>query len=191
MTEYTRVPVYLFFFNLKQSAFFRESPNGFDICIMDEASTVTELMVLPLLKFNFKVLVLAGDKQFQAASTIHSMNFGRSLFNRIIDSYGSAGTSYYPTLEKQYRMHSEISYWPNKQFYEQKMMPAMMSTNRDESNFRLHPYTVFSFNRDLTEFNIVEELLSICTPNADPSEYTYGIIPAFAVTKNQLETKFR
>lgn len=165
---------------------------------MDDASRCIELMVLPMLKFNFKVLVLAGDKQFKHASTFspmcRQMNFSRSLFNRIIDSYGAAGsihTSYYPTLNIQYRMHPEICYWPNKQFYAQKMMPSEVSMKLGDCKFRLQPYTVFSFHQDSKEVTVIEELLSMCTPHADPSEFTYGIIPSFAHTKNLLEDKVR
>lgn len=162
---------------------------------MDEASTCTELMVLPLLRFNCKVLVLAGDKHFKDApitSTMcRQMNFGRSLFNRIIDSYGTAGTSYYPTLSTQYRMHPEISYWPNKQFYAQKMKSSKVSMDLNDRHFPLQPYTVFSFQQDFKEANVIEDLLSICAPHVDPAEFTYGIIPAFAHTRNILEKKVR
>lgn len=161
---------------------------------MDDASTFTELMVLPLLKFNFKVLVLAGDKQLKDASISSTMcrelNFSRPLFNRIIDSYGTAGISYYPTLKIQYRMHPEISHWPNKQFYAKEMISSIVSKELD-CNFPLQPYTVFSFHQDVKEVTVIEDILSMCTPHVDPSKFTYGIIPTLAHTRNLLENKVR
>lgn len=172
---------------------FRVSVRDFDLCIIDEASLATELMLLPLLKLNFKVLVLVGDKYHRPSSMsqiCREKNFTRSMFNRVIDSYGAACTAMYPSLCTQHRMHSEISYWPNKHFYARKMKPSTASMNSD-ANFRLQPYTVFSFQQNHNEINIVEEILSICLPYADQSEYSYGIIPASTRTKKQLEQKVR
>lgn len=149
--------------------------------------------MLPLLQFKINTFILAGDKCFEYASTRNpvckEMNFSRSLFNRIIDSYGpSAVAPCCPTLYTQYRMHPEISLWPNEYFYRRD---TISSAVQPDETFWLQPYTVFSFQQDVNEFELVSRLLSICTARDDLSEHLYGIIPAFAQTKNLLDTKAR
>lgn len=175
-------------------AFFRVSSEGFDLCIIDEASTVSELMVLPLLKFKFKVLVMAGDKNFQFASTCSPISletgFNRSLFKRIIDSYVPTNVLNYPTLCRQYRMDPDICRWANQQFYSNRMVETTVSTELG-THFPLQPYTVFSFHQDVKEVTVVGDILSICIAHADPVKYSYGIIAAFAQSKNLLDNEVR
>lgn len=149
---------------------------------------IPEQLLLPLLQLNFNVLVMAGDKQLQYTDQSNEgMKFYRSLFTRIIDSVSKNAI---PTLRKQFRMHPQISNWPNKRFYEQQMLLTQVSLKLDE-NFPLQPYTVFNYYEDQCEVTVAQEILSVCMPHADQSKYTYGIIPASELTKTQLDAKVR
>lgn len=150
--------------------------------------------MLPLLKFKFRALVMAGDKNFQFASASSpislEMKFNRSLFRRLIDSYASTNGMNNPTLCEQYRMDPDICLWANGEFYANRMVKTTVSKELG-TRFPLQPYTVFSFRQDVKEVTVVGDILSICLAHADPDQYTYGIIAAFAQSKHVLDNEVR
>ena len=95
--------------------------NLFDHCIIDEAGQCTEPDILIPLIYNINSVVLVGDPQ-QLPATVFSHGpsswlYERSLFERLM-------ANGYPVnfLKIQYRMHYEISKFPNKHFYNNKLM---------------------------------------------------------------------
>ena len=88
----------------------------FDMVIIDEATQLVEAETSIMLSANLKCLVLAGDNK-QLPSTVISKlaethGYGRSLFDRLLHHN-------FPSLllNIQYRMHPDISIWPNREFY--------------------------------------------------------------------------
>ena len=97
------------------------SDQSFDIAIIDEATQLVEASTSIMLHKDLKCLVLAGDNK-QLPSTVistlaESKGYGRSLFDRLL--HGK-----FPSLllNVQYRMHPAISFWPNNQFYDGKII---------------------------------------------------------------------
>ena len=93
----------------------------FDRVIIDEATqSVEPSCLIPLVKG--KKLVMAGDHK-QLPPTVLSQEAQRALsytlFERLIDLYGE---KIYETLRIQYRMNKKIMEFPNKMFYEGKLI---------------------------------------------------------------------
>jgi senataxin len=87
---------------------------------LDEASQLVEAHIPMVLHPNIEMLIMAGD-HMQLPSTVISKaakvaGFGQSLFESMMNSD-------YPSflLDVQYRMHPEISRWPNRIFYDKKL----------------------------------------------------------------------
>eukprot|EP01039_Chlorochromonas_danica_P007753 gene7753-8564_t len=87
-----------------------------DLVVVDEAGQCHEADLFPVLQYHPRKLVLAGDQQ-QLPPTVLS-TFGQrhglqiSLFSRLLES------GLHPSfLAVQYRMHVNISFWPNHFFY--------------------------------------------------------------------------
>lgn len=87
-------------------------------------------------------------------------------------------------------MHPEICQWPNKKFYDNKLVSAL-ETFELTKNFPFEPYTVLDFHQDHHEIGLIEEILTVCIGQVNPKKYSYGIISGFAQTKNLLMTKLR
>src|SRR5439155_3539277 len=91
---------------------------NFSILIIDNVTQATELSSLIPLKYNPKRVVLIGDPN-QSSPTVLSkiakqFSYDQSLFARIQKNCPSSVN----TLKIQYRMHREISKFPNQFFYD-------------------------------------------------------------------------
>ncbi|SCN61835.1 DNA2/NAM7 helicase, putative [Plasmodium chabaudi chabaudi] len=101
--------------------------NYFDAIIIDEASQAIELDILIPLSFSCKKIILVGDPK-QLSATVFSLfakkhNYSRSLFERLQKIY-KFNKSKYNLLSIQYRMHPDISHFPNKHYYNNKIQDA-------------------------------------------------------------------
>ena len=123
--------------------FFVRNARKMSICIMDEASQCVEPEALIPLKLGFMKLVMVGDPA-QLPATVQSIqakrqNYHVSLFSRVFKHFEHEADSPIQHLTVQYRMHSEISTWPNRRFYGGKL--RMGDQNR---TFSLANYKVLS-----------------------------------------------
>ncbi|CRG94161.1 DNA2/NAM7 helicase, putative [Plasmodium gallinaceum] len=99
----------------------------FDAIIIDEASQSVELDILIPLSFSCKKIILVGDPK-QLSATVFSLfakkyKYSRSLFERLQKKY-KLNKSKYNLLSIQYRMHPEISQFPKKYYYKNKITDA-------------------------------------------------------------------
>lgn len=125
-----------------------------------------------------------------------SHNLERSLFTRLQEN--CADMEHKPnmySLREQYRMHPEICRWPNKYFYQNRLISAPNTIDR---NFQLNPYGVFSLkclqsnidgvhyhNSDEAKFII--DLLKIVIRHANPKYHSYGIITPYSKQRTELQ----
>ncbi|SCP04091.1 DNA2/NAM7 helicase, putative [Plasmodium ovale] len=99
----------------------------FDAIIIDEASQSVELDILIPLAFSCKKIILVGDPK-QLSATVFSLfakkkKYSRSLFERLQKKY-KRNKSKFNLLSIQYRMHPDISHFPNKYYYKNKITDA-------------------------------------------------------------------
>ncbi|SBT34562.1 DNA2/NAM7 helicase, putative [Plasmodium ovale wallikeri] len=99
----------------------------FDAIIIDEASQSVELDILIPLAFSCKKIILVGDPK-QLSATVFSLfakkkKYSRSLFERLQKKY-KRNKSKFNLLSIQYRMHPDISHFPNKHYYKNKITDA-------------------------------------------------------------------
>ena len=119
---------------------------SFDIAIIDEATQLVEASTSIMLYKDLKCLVLAGDNKQLPSTVISTLaegkGYGRSLFDRLLNAN-------FPTLllNVQYRMHPAISCWPNKQFYNGKII--------DGDNVRTNAFSKYWHNV-LPPFSILD-----------------------------------
>lgn len=199
-----------------------------DVCIIDEATQCNEPTSLIPLQFGVKSLILVGDTK-QLPSTVVSevkkrrkslfhvnwkfvsllqiakqYNYDQSLFQRLQKSFESVKNYGNPILQltTQYRMHPEILYWPNKYFYNNRLVsPNAIDTTKQQLD--LKPYTVFNLNfvqsahtgqkhiSNSDEAKFVRNLLNFLVKKADPKTYSYGIISAYSQQKDDLAKDLR
>ncbi|GFT33454.1 probable helicase senataxin [Nephila pilipes] len=174
------------------SVFKRNSTNAFSLCIIDEATQCTETEALIPLMFGINKLIMVGDHQ-QLPATVNSkyavsFGFERSMFERF-HLYFSKYCSNNPIfmLREQFRMHSEISLFPSKHFYENLLTTAPQIDIQYES-FPIYPYVVYDIldsqesssfssktnsNEALVIVNICSELLRL------DSHISIGIITPY------------
>lgn len=101
--------------------------NHFDAIIIDEASQAIELDILIPLSFSCKKIILVGDPK-QLSATVFSLfakkhNYSRSLFERL-QKIHKFNKCKYNLLSIQYRMHPDISHFPNRYYYNNKIKDA-------------------------------------------------------------------
>ncbi|EUD67465.1 hypothetical protein C922_02171 [Plasmodium inui San Antonio 1] len=101
--------------------------DSFDAIIIDEASQSVELDILIPLSFSCKKIILVGDPK-QLSATVFSLfakrrKYARSLFERLQKKH-KMNKSKYNLLSIQYRMHPDISHFPNKYYYRNKITDA-------------------------------------------------------------------
>ncbi|CDR45875.1 CYFA0S20e01178g1_1 [Cyberlindnera fabianii] len=106
--------------------------------IMDESTQSSEATsLIPLSLPKVKKMIFIGDEnQLNCHSTIPFLEF--SLFERILKN----GT--YPSpimLNTQYRMHPEISTFPNREFYQGNLLDGV--TSKDRKIHKLRPIVFF------------------------------------------------
>lgn len=132
------------------SVFKPDSPLAFTCCIVDHASQCTEMDILPALAFGMSKLVLVGDP-FQLNPMVNSKwtaqyGYEQSMFERFHHYFlKHQNVSPSLTLQKQYRMHSEICFFPSKQFYNNGLLTPPEVDVR-YITFPFHPYIVYDIS---------------------------------------------
>ncbi len=97
---------------------------NFDVAIIDEGSQQIEPSTLiPLLKAK-KVVILGDHKQLPPTLISNNEILKKSLFERLIGKVPSN------MLQIQYRMNKEIMEFPNKEFYNNKLIAHQSVANR-------------------------------------------------------------
>ncbi|CAG7685552.1 unnamed protein product [Allacma fusca] len=122
-------------------------------CIIDEATQATEPESLSPLMLDVSKLFLVGDPM-QLPATIISQEaaekyLGNSLFNRHYNFYKKRfpnGPSPVMHLEVQYRMHPSIIDWPNKVFYDGKLITLNTVGRARVNKIKLEPYVFINFD---------------------------------------------
>ncbi|EUR71833.1 hypothetical protein PFBG_02859 [Plasmodium falciparum 7G8] len=99
----------------------------FDAIIIDESSQSVEIDILIPLSFACNKIILVGDPK-QLSATVFSLyakkhKYARSLFERLQKKY-LTNERKYNLLSIQYRMHPEISAFPKKCYYKNKIRDA-------------------------------------------------------------------
>ena len=93
----------------------------FQVAIIDEAAQLVESRICMVLFNNLQCLVLAGDNKQLPPTVISSlakkMGYDRSLLDRLLQNNFPSSL-----LDTQYRMHPKISEFPNRRFYENKLI---------------------------------------------------------------------
>lgn len=142
---------------------------------------------MTVLYLKIKILVLFGDRKISSThvvgATSRNGGFGRPLFNRIIEAIGPNYTKRIPILKTQYRMHMDIFFWPNFYFYEKKISSTLHPLPK---TCPFKPYMVFNFKQEYNEVMIVEQIVNACMKYTQDQNFTYGIIPCFSQTRDQL-----
>lgn len=105
----------------------------FKYVIIDEASQCLETECLVAVAHNTQHLILAGDHK-QLGPVVLSQEakdaqLERSLFERLMQTQGANGVQ----LQIQYRMHPDISIWPNTHFYDSKIEDGVTEKDRELS----------------------------------------------------------
>ncbi|ANQ07798.1 Uncharacterized protein PCOAH_00022470 [Plasmodium coatneyi] len=134
--------------------------DSFDAVIIDEASQSVELDILIPLSFSCKKIILVGDPK-QLSATVFSLfakrrKYARSLFERLQKKH-KMNKSKYNLLSIQYRMHPDISHFPNKYYYRNKITDA--------------PYFLFTLFKEMKMNKYIKKLRN--DPGDPPTE---GII---------------
>ncbi|XP_019172082.1 PREDICTED: probable helicase MAGATAMA 3 [Ipomoea nil] len=118
-----------------------------EVLVIDEAAQLKECeSTIPLQLPGLCNAILIGDeKQLPAmvqSKICEKADFGRSLFERLV----KLGHRKH-LLNIQYRMHPSISLFPNKKFYDEKVMngPNVMKIGYEKRFLRGNMYGSFSF----------------------------------------------
>ncbi|XP_047975445.1 helicase sen1-like [Salvia hispanica] len=119
----------------------------FELLIIDEAAQVKECeSTIPLQLPGLHHAILVGDEKQLPAMVIskkcQKAGFGRSLFERLV----TLGHSKH-LLNVQYRMHPSISFFPNQEFYGNKIKNGsnVMESGYNRSFFEREGYGSYSF----------------------------------------------
>lgn len=175
-------------------------------CQFKIRNIVCSTSLIPL-QFGVKSLVLVGDTK-QLPSTVLSeiakqYNYDQSLFQRLQKSFELENKFESPILQltTQYRMHPDILHWPNQYFYKNQLTSADQTS---KFALKLKPYTVFNLNyvqsqhnghqkhiSNVDEAKFVRNLLDFLLTQANPKNFTYGIISAYSQQKNDLAQELR
>lgn len=120
----------------------------------------------------------------------------RSLFTRFFEVSVRGGQIHNAmSITKQYRMHPEICWFPNKYFYDGRLTSKVAS---DSSHFGLMPYNVFKLDcrqsntdsinyHNIYEAEFIINLLKVMIRHANPKTYSYGIITPYSSQRGQIE----
>jgi hypothetical protein len=122
---------------------------AFNVCIVDEAATFSDVYTCAILKPQLEQLILAGDcKQlpvFACAETVIKRGFQKSLFERLNDCLQNEGSGIKRyLLSTQYRMHPSILSYPNVTFYEGRIINGVKVENAVVNN-KLKPLPPVAF----------------------------------------------
>jgi len=108
-----------------------------EVVIIDEASAALETESLLALYARPSRCLFVGDPKQLCATvsspTAKARRFDRSLMTRLIEDCGHS----YELLDTQYRMHPEISRFPRRQYYGDRLKDSLSVLNRG-SDLQLH-----------------------------------------------------
>ena len=107
-----------------------QADHSFDTCIIDEAAQCTEPSTMIPLRYGCKKLVLVGDTQQLPATVLSSKANAKGLGVSLFERLERAGHEKV-MLTVQYRMHPMIRQFPSEYFYENKLIDAPNTRNRD------------------------------------------------------------
>ncbi|XAR58102.1 hypothetical protein NMG60_11026488 [Bertholletia excelsa] len=124
-----------------------EGMRPIDLLVIDEAAQLKECeSTIPLQLSGLRHAILIGDER-QLPAMVQSkicekVDFGRSLFERLV----SLGHHKH-LLNVQYRMHPSISFIPNKEFYDGKILdaPHVQETAYEKRFLQGNMYGPYSF----------------------------------------------
>ncbi|KAK4876515.1 hypothetical protein RN001_009021, partial [Aquatica leii] len=185
-----------------EEVFARTSNNNITCCIVDEATQSNEQETLIPLILGVNKIVLVGDpKQLPAVTQTKEakdFGYGKSLFSRIMSNFPSDEGNPVQLLTTQYRMHPEISRFPNTVFYNGKLTNSNSVKMRKSIFSSLKPYLVFNFDMEAimnsqeysnkAEILCVLKLLNALNQKlASSSNFSIGIITPY----NHQRTKIR
>ncbi|XP_055843156.1 uncharacterized protein LOC129909981 [Episyrphus balteatus] len=191
----------------------------FDICIIDEATQCTEPWTLMPLKFGVSNLIMVGDTQQLPATVISQsakeLGLEISLFTRIKkcleNNYTESSTIINQqsqnetifSLQEQYRMHPEISKWPNMYFYKNQLRNNP-KTNEFKSSIK--PFSILNLEyrqndayygqvsgqiSNKLEAEFVAKLVATLDNYIPNKFYSYGVITPYAHHRETLENMIR
>lgn len=109
----------------------------FDVCVVDEAtqSTIPSILI-PLSKA--KKFVLAGDHKQLPPTVLEAKELSKTLFEILIKKYPQKSAM----LNIQYRMNEKLMEFPNKEFYDGKLISAVSNITLKDLDFNsYHPIT--------------------------------------------------
>jgi senataxin len=147
----------------------------FNVAIIDEASQLIEAATVIMIWPKLKCLVLAGDNK-QLPATVISLaardaGYDRSLFDRLLQRGFPSSL-----LTVQYRMHPQISAWPNRTFYGGQIIDGDNVTGPDYLKFwhaEFPPLSIYDIRGE------EEKSLSGSIRNRLEAEVAVGIVRSF------------
>uniref|UniRef100_A0A182JF45 AAA+ ATPase domain-containing protein n=1 Tax=Anopheles atroparvus TaxID=41427 RepID=A0A182JF45_ANOAO len=144
----------------------------YDVCIIDEATQCTELNSLLPLMYGMSKMVLVGDINQLPATVLDQESikagFRQSLFSRL---QNACRADKIKMLTVQYRMHPEISRWPNEYFYKGQLKNDPSTYEAARGTCSLKPYLVVSLSYDQELTQIQHEIY-----NRDEIEFVVGLL---------------
>jgi len=129
----------------------------FDTVIIDEASTVTEMTLPIVLRYNPTNIILIGDHKQLEGFTCNSDNNGKTKHNISFLERALSNGRNYNMLTVQYRMCYEICKMVSKTFYDGKLISYQKKTDQND-NFPLKWYYVGGIEKkeDTSYYNMEE-----------------------------------
>jgi senataxin len=180
----------------------------FETVVIDEAAQSIELSALIPLKYGCSKCILVGDPK-QLPPTVLSREAARfqyeqSLFVRMQTNH----PSYVHLLDTQYRMHPEISRYPSRAFYDEKLMDGENMAKIREKPWHasklLGPYRFFDVQGQQTnasrghslinkaEVNVALQLFERLTTDYKGYDFRgkIGIITPYKSQLSELKARF-
>ena len=163
-------------------------PDNFDLLVLDEATQATcTASCIPLARVDRAVL--AGDHQqlppFSATETPPDSAYGLSLFEHLYASggvYEAVGLQ----LKTQYRMHPDIAYLSNREFYDDSLRTGRVVTTLTERP-ALEGYNIGgsvsvadTSRANKTEARLVVQLIQSLPTDTDVPPEEIGVITPYA-----------
>ncbi|KAF8788134.1 putative helicase senataxin like protein [Argiope bruennichi] len=146
---------------------------NFSCCVIDEVTQCTELELLQVISLGINKLILVGNQYglppVVLSKKAKNLGYERSTFERFLQ-YFSHTKQDNPAIELllQYRMHSEICYFPSYYFYGNQLTAADGIDSRYEHFLEVHadkklaPYTVFHMLGDRNLKLCTDSIIKLC-----------------------------
>ncbi|KAF5294950.1 hypothetical protein FQR65_LT10663 [Abscondita terminalis] len=184
----------------------KNSQNNITCCIVDEATQSNEQETLIPLILGVSKIILVGDpKQLPAVTQTKEakdFGYGKSLFSRIMSNFPSNKINPVHILNVQYRMHPEISQFPNTTFYNGKLSDSSCVKKRKSIFNSIQPYLVFNFDMETimnsqeysnkAEIICVLKLLNVLNKKYKKSnKFSVGVITPYNNQKSRINDELR